>query len=184
MEMHREWAAGGRMGDEWGIQHVMRRSTWFVVPLPLSFLSSVYSPVSHTSSLPGHNFIDSFLLILLIHFLHSVSPQPQFDSYYFYIIIFSRVFLLTRSPLYLCKRIKHLTGSSSAPLPADRRCRLPARLAPSLCSAVKLVQWGSRKWVLQTKEWREVGSPWCASLKTTHVEDTWYFQNVAFNFRL
>lgn len=206
MEMHWEWGtreerrgeegSGGvrRMGDEWGIQDVMRRSTWFVVPLPLPpspprsvtcvlFCLSSLSPL--TSFFP---FLATFWIFL--------TPPARIRTFYFssltvLLILLTLLFLLslrlaagytfilslfllgfsrhhashliplrTRAfnSLFICPSLTPPCRPHPHPhhRPRRRRRRLPPWLAPSLCSAVKLVHWGSRKWGLETIERREM----------------------------
>lgn len=163
MEMHWERAtgdgAGGRlrrMGDEWGIQDVMRQSTWFVVPLPLPppvplsvtcslpftfpLLCSFFSDGCFSSTGNTHfaHDLDGFLVALFSFFIPTPPVWPLPCAYP------SLVFQPRRSPLELCNHISvqlHLHQPLSPPT-------VPV-VSPlgslRLCSAVKLVHWGSRK---------------------------------------
>lgn len=202
MEMHREWGTreerrgvgGGGVGwggweTEWGIQDVMRQSTWFVVPFPLP-PPPLPPSVTYVSSLTSGTYIPLLFVPSSLHFpfcSNIISPllfnlsklQQEYVSFSpFSILLMILLFTLSsRHPhttsysFYICLGVscqhafhfipllhKHLTPSSSAPLsphPPRPHHRLPPWLAPSLCSAVKLVHWGSRKWG-ETIEWREV----------------------------
>lgn len=70
MEMHQEWGTREesdwgccrRMGNEWGIQDVMRQSTWFVVSLSSSSL-----PASVCHLCPSQRLLSSHLILCFIH---------------------------------------------------------------------------------------------------------------------
>lgn len=127
------------------------------------------------------------ILLSLLFPLFSIgfqSPSHRLHtcSYTFIVCVFLLGFLADTLPTLSLHVHKHLTLSSCAPLP--HHCPLPRWLAPFLCSAVKLVHWGSRKWGLETIEWREVeeGSLWCSPLKPKHDEKTaGYCQIFTFN---
>lgn len=107
-------------------------------------------------------FFCTFSFLALAILLFSVYPCSFFwllhlqnTRYPFILCIFVLGFLgdtLCNLSLYMHK---HLTPSSFAPLPPTAAASLLG-FPPSLCSAAKLVHWGSRKWGLQTIEWREM----------------------------
>lgn len=106
---------------------------------------------SYALSLSWHSLFYCFLFTL-VPFLTSPSPKHQILFYSLYICLgFSWRHALQFIPLHA----QAFTPSSFAPLPPTAAASLLG-FPPSLCSAVKLVHWGSRKWGLQTIEWREM----------------------------
>lgn len=111
-----------------------------------------------------------FFIFIFGFFSFSVSPSTphphptppgrlSFIAYYIFLLGFHVGTLPTSSPT----RTQAFNSIFICPSPS--RCRhLPPWLASSLCSAVKLVHWGSRKWGLETIEWWEIQRGVCDAL--------------------